>query len=765
MEKSTLWKQESRRLRAGGITVVGCALLFFAARKPLSERIPSLVLSDVAVFDGTGAPPRHHLDVEITGERITAIRPHDAREYSAQSRVLDLTGRFLVPGFIDMHEHVAAERWTMTPLGVKSATFDSSLAMRTLDVLMASGITTVRNPGSWVATTAQEVALRQRAATDVTRWPRIVTAGAILSDPSLSVDAVRAEVRAQARRQVDFIKVYSGMPPLLVQAAIDEAHRNGVRAAGHLQRTTWTQGAGFGIDFIEHGAPWSADVLPQSRRSEYASLTGMRARITWLEELDLGAAVIDTMIRALASHHVIVTPTLVALQSKFWGYDASYHGDSTAGYLPEFVDDWRIIGTNTDDWSTEEFARIRAAWPKLLALTKRLHDGGVILTAGADLGSPWVTPGSSFHQELKLLVDAGISPGDVIRIATQNGARALGIANDVGTIEVGKRADLVVLGDDPGRDIAATRNVERVIRSGRVFRPEELLPPLKERVREGDLRTSDGARLHFYVTGTGRDTIVVPLGVVLEPELRSLAQDRTVIFYDPRGRGLSDSLDSRAPRARAFALDLDDLDAVRRHFRIGRVTLVGWSFYALLAARYAIEHPEHTARVVLVSPLAPRRTPFSDLMGERYAARLSADARRALDSSRRARVTTADSIEYCRQNDAVYGPANMNDRGRNLVLHTDRCWLRNEWPEESARASGRSLQSLGDYDWRNELRTLSVPMLVMHGADDSAPVEGSREWLIAPRATLEVIPRAAHWPFLEQSRLFRTAIESFLRKE
>jgi imidazolonepropionase-like amidohydrolase len=103
----------------------------------------------------------------------------------------------------------------------------------------------------------------------------------------------------------------------------------------------------------------------------------------------------------------------------------------------------------------------------LLALVKRLHTGGVLLTAGSDVTNPWVIPGESLHQELELLNQAGIAPREVLRIGTRNGARALGILGEVGTLEARKRADLVVLAADPTVKIANTRSIRAVMQNGR----------------------------------------------------------------------------------------------------------------------------------------------------------------------------------------------------------------------------------------------------------------------------------------------------------
>ena len=183
----------------------------------------------------------------------------------------------------------------------------------------------------------------------------------------------------------------------------------------------------------------------------------------------------DTMIQALREHRVSVDPTLVAYHTKFWWRDSIYQLDPDVALVPELVENWRVLGMHTSDWTAEEFDRAQAAWPSMLALVGRMQREGVHLTTGSDLASPWVIPGVALHQELALLVSAGVTPAEVLRMATRNGAEALGLLAESGTVEPGKRADLVVLEADPLRDIRNIRRIRYVVLGGRMFRPDELL--------------------------------------------------------------------------------------------------------------------------------------------------------------------------------------------------------------------------------------------------------------------------------------------------
>ncbi len=131
--------------------------------------------------------------------------------------------------------------------------------------------------------------------------------------------------------------------------------------------------------------------------------------------------------------------------------------------------------TFTGDWTAEDYDRGRSVWPRVPELTYRLYEGGVHLTVGTDFPNPWVIPGVSFHEELELLAEAGIPTLEVLKMATYNGAVALGLEAEIGSIEVGKRADLVVLTSNPAAHLANTRAIDLVLLGGQPLKPAVLL--------------------------------------------------------------------------------------------------------------------------------------------------------------------------------------------------------------------------------------------------------------------------------------------------
>jgi imidazolonepropionase-like amidohydrolase len=438
------------------------------ASPPSVDPPASLVLQGVTIIDVSSGELLPAMDVVIDGELIVAIQPSGQEPAISAARTVDLQGRFLLPGFVDTHAHVTVLRFP--PGGDPRGRYSRELSERSLRLLLAHGITTVRNPS---APAVEGVALRDAVAEGRIRGPRILTSGEHLNDVRMTEEEIREEVRRQAALGVNMIKVYGSLRPQQVKAAIDEAHQQGITVVGHLQRTTWTEAVHLGIDAITHGAPWSREYLPSDRQDDYrASLLG---RLNWLEWIDMDSEPVNEMIAGLADSRTPVDPTLIAYHTKFFGNDARYRDHPSHSLFPELAADWRGGSTHTENWTLRDYERGQALWPKVEELIRRYHAANVLLSTGSDAPVPWVIPGISLHEEFELLVAAGISEMAVLRMATRNGAEALRLLDEIGTIEVGKRADLVVLTVDPLKDIRHTREIEFVVLGGELLQPSELL--------------------------------------------------------------------------------------------------------------------------------------------------------------------------------------------------------------------------------------------------------------------------------------------------
>jgi len=405
-----------------------------------------IILENATVIDGTGDLPKPNTTIVINGSRIADLSNNATVNPDlpfAAKIVINLTGKYIIPGLFDMHAHVG---------NVLKNSYNQSESEDMLSMLLAYGITTIRNTGG---PTEQSVALKKNISEGKIMGPQIFTAGQLLNTLQIPVpfvekqvvteQDVRQEVRNQIEAGVDYVKLYVGLTPKLVQAAIHEAHSNGTKVIGHLYLTSWTYAANLGvgdnktavnhIDALTHGVPVSPFLLSKENRQKFLEAGDHPFNhFLWLDLVDLNGPEINEMIKAIASNSIPVDPTLDI-------YEAMIKGEPQYQYL----------------------------WPKVLQLTKMMYDNGVPILSGTDIPNFDLVPGASLHHELELLVEAGIPPLEVIKIATRNGAQALGIEEEVGTIESGKQADMIILSDNPVDDISNTKKIEAVINNGQLI--------------------------------------------------------------------------------------------------------------------------------------------------------------------------------------------------------------------------------------------------------------------------------------------------------
>ncbi|MFZ0203382.1 MAG: amidohydrolase family protein, partial [Nitrososphaeraceae archaeon] len=411
-----------------------------------------IILENATVIDGTGDLPKPNTTIVINGSRIADLSDNATVNSDlsfAAKNVINLTGKYIIPGLLDMHAHVA---------NVLKNSYNQSESEDMLSMLLDYGITTIRNTGG---PTEQSVALKKNISEGKIMGPQIFTAGQLLNTPQIPVpfvekqviteQDVRQEVRNQIEAGVDYVKLYVGLTPKLAQAAIREAHSNGTKVIGHLYLTSWTDAANLGvgdnktavnhIDFLTHGVPVSPSLLSKENRQKFLEAGDHPFNhFLWLDLVDLNGPEISEMIKAVANNSIPVDPTLDI-------YEAMIKGEPEYQYL----------------------------WPKVLQLTKMMYNNGVPILSGTDIPNFDLVPGASLHHELELLVEAGIPPLEVIKIATRNGAQALDIERDVGTIEPGKQADMIVLSENPLDDISNTKKIETVINNGQLIDRVELM--------------------------------------------------------------------------------------------------------------------------------------------------------------------------------------------------------------------------------------------------------------------------------------------------
>ena len=287
---------------------------------------------------------------------------------------------------------------------------------------------------------------------------------------------------------------------------------------------------------------------------------------------------------------------------------------------------------------------------------------------------------------------------------------------------------------------------------------------------EGYVTTPDSARLHYRIIGAGTDTLVAihgGPGVDLESILNDfepLASRHVVIFYDQRGTGGS-TLPQDTTRLTATQ-QVEDLDAVRAHFGLARMTLVAHSYGPLLAATYAIAHADRVKRMVFFGPVPPRRGMFWTRFGQSFATRIdSASRRRMNDANRRMNDPAQDQRRGCRDYwvEGVRPRLAEPDR-TSAMIRADFCAASPAAIVYGLSTTNRVVMgSYGDWDIRAALKNVSAPTLIVHGEQESIPMDLVEEWVTAlPHARLVKVPRAAHFAYVERPELVWPVVEEFL---
>jgi imidazolonepropionase-like amidohydrolase len=444
------------------VAAVCGALLGLSCTSPVGAR-PATAIVHVNVLEGRGDPAIRDAFVLVRDGRIeqvgTGAPPPGAD-------IVEGNGGWLLPGFIDMHAHLLVPRCERGPDG---SIFDRAVSEQVIGALLDFGVTTVRSPAT---PTVEGLRLRDDLNAGRVRGPRAFASAELINDPNLTADQIRQLVRDALPHRPDYYKAYSRLGAEQVRALVEEAHAHGVPVIGHLGQTSWRDGADLGIDYLTHAVDWSEGSLPAASREAYrraiAARGPIRARIDWLELFDANSAEAAATIDALLRNNISVDPTLIAYDTKFAAPNGGSYADNRfVNIVPALHDDWRACMRITSDWSAEDYRRWGAAWPKMLAWVRLMHARGVMLTTGTDLTNPWVIPGESLHQEFALLHQAGLAPGEILRMTGENAARALR-RPDIGLIAPGRRADLVLLRGDPMADIENTRTIVWVMQGGTI---------------------------------------------------------------------------------------------------------------------------------------------------------------------------------------------------------------------------------------------------------------------------------------------------------
>ncbi len=454
-------------------------------RKFLQFEDRVVALRGVRLIDGTGAAATEGRTVILRGDRIEAVGdaslavPKDAK-------VLELAGRTVYPGLVGMHNHLMyTASINFDPAGKTPPPggLVTPVAFTAPRLYLASGVTTIRTTGS--IEPHLDLNLRDKIDAGEMPGPRIDVTAPYLEGPGTffpqmailrSPEQARRHVRHWAGEGATSFKAYMEITEPVLAAAIDEAHKLGLKVTGHLCAVDWKRAIAIGIDNLEHGPVYTDTQFVPDRKP--GTCPGGRATSASWEKLEIGGEAVQGLIGELVAKKVAVTSTLAVMESSNptrplmpARQQALMAPESLRSYLHMRALVAAINGSA---------ARQDAAFRKELAFELAFARAGGHLMAGADpTGNGGALPGFADQRGLQLLVEAGFTAQEAIRIATANGAKFLGRDADLGTVEAGKRADLVVVKGDPAKTIADVENVEIVFKDGYAYDPAKLLESVK----------------------------------------------------------------------------------------------------------------------------------------------------------------------------------------------------------------------------------------------------------------------------------------------
>jgi imidazolonepropionase-like amidohydrolase len=447
------------------------------------------VLEHVRIIDGTGAASSPDRNLTIENGKIAAISPGADQPPADGVTILDLDGYSVMPGIVGMHDHLF---YVARPNLAADGSFDKpglfqATAISALRLYLANGVTTMRTTGS-VAPIA-DVKLGRAIEAGAVAGPHLDVTGPYLDGPNNPLpqmqelegpeDAART-VAYWAARGVTSFKVYKNITRAELGAVIKEAHRQELKVTGHLCSVTYAEAAELGIDNLEHGF-FVNTALDPGKQPDTCSASGGDYT---LEHMPAGSPEAERLIATLVRHHVAITSTMPGLASTLPGMEASVDGrplvrPAVLDAMTPALREAYLYGRNRPvSKSGQEKSALLLR--RDMDLERAFVAAGGLLIAGSDpVGLNGNIPGFGDQRELELLVEAGFTPLEAIRIATLNGATFLGRQKRIGSIAPGKNADLVVVKGDPGRRIADIENVELVFKDGAGYDPKKLLDSVK----------------------------------------------------------------------------------------------------------------------------------------------------------------------------------------------------------------------------------------------------------------------------------------------
>ena len=457
-----------------------------------------IAFQGVSVVDVIHGSLNNKHTVVVEGNRIVAVGPMDEIKIPDDAKVIHAQGNFLIPGLWDMHVHsVANIAWDMRERTVSTAEWHFPL-------FLAYGVTGVRNMGDASADPTLQLtnSVKRQLAEGKLVGPRLIASGPTIDgDPPLAsnpvvvhtADEARAVVNKVADHHADFIKVYENLSRDSYFAIIDEAKRRKIPVVGHVPfRVLPKEAAEAGQRTFEHVLAMASgcSTKAESEREEFARILSDPTNSAVVEHTPLelfhherrlydsrDVAVCAETLAAYRRNNVADAPSLVGYHHVVNAKEI-FSNSKSMRLVPN------VIRQNWESGINSEIGRkIQSILGPIVPLQSEnvrvLNEAGVMLLAATDVGIPMLVPGISLHEELVLLVGSGLTPLQALQSATVNPARTLGLSDSLGSIEVSKLADLVLLDADPLKDIRNTQRIRAVMADGRLYLRSDLDQLLK----------------------------------------------------------------------------------------------------------------------------------------------------------------------------------------------------------------------------------------------------------------------------------------------
>jgi tetratricopeptide (TPR) repeat protein len=453
-----------------------------------NEEQKVLIFTHATIINTEGGAAKSGMTVVITGNRITDIKKSGKVHPSEEARVIDATGKFLLPGLWDMHAH-----W-----------WDADY----LPVFIANGVTGLRI--MWGS--PMHFKWREEIIAGTKLGPRLIIGSPIIDGPhplwpgSISVsneNDAREVVRKFKTMGYDFIKTYQLLPSEAYYAIADESKKLGITFAGHIPAfISATEASDAGQICIEHLASMSMGILSacsgkeeeliKEREKAFEGVSNQPRTLSQLKAYrNYANQVLNTyddekasyLFTLFARNNTWQCPTLTCLKSYRYMDDNNFTNDPRMKYMPEAErESWElknvpsVFSHTAEDWAVE-----KKNYQKEMEIVGIMNRAGVKFIAGTDVANPYCFPGFSLHNELSLFVQAGLTPLEALQTATYNAAEFLGQLDSLGTVEAGKIADLVLLDANPLEDISNTRKISAVVVGGKYY-PRASLDEMLERI-------------------------------------------------------------------------------------------------------------------------------------------------------------------------------------------------------------------------------------------------------------------------------------------